>query len=310
MQKRELTPQIKRNKQKFIKKVKDTNDYLYIEGYISANEKCKIKHLSCGNVFSMKPSKFSYGQRCPKCLRPNYNRSHEDFFEQFMEVANGEYEVLGRFTRTDEKTLIKHKICGHKYEVSPHKFVNGNRRCPKCANNIKKTNEEFLKELASLVGDEYKALSQYNGGKRHVKMKHKKCGHRWNVTPVNFLHGNRRCPLCNRSKGELSIESILKNNNLDFKNEFEFADLKGTKGFPLRFDFAIFDNNKHIVKLIEYDGEFHYREMYKDQNFATLLSHDKMKNQYCKDNNISLLRIPYWDFDNIEKILNRELLNF
>ena len=34
---------------------------------------------------------------------------------------------------------------------------------------------------------------------------------------------------------------------------------------------------------------------------------DNIKTQYCKDNNIKLIRIPYWDFDNIEEILKKEL---
>lgn len=32
------------------------------------------------------------------------------------------------------------------------------------------------------------------------------------------------------------------------------------------------------------------------------------KNAYCEDNNINLLRIPYWELKNIENILNTNLL--
>ena len=34
---------------------------------------------------------------------------------------------------------------------------------------------------------------------------------------------------------------------------------------------------------------------------------DNIKRIFCKDNNINLLEIAYWDFDNIEEILSREL---
>ena len=34
-----------------------------------------------------------------------------------------------------------------------------------------------------------------------------------------------------------------------------------------------------------------------------------MKNKYAMDNDIQLIRIPYWEFDNIEEILKRELNN-
>lgn len=43
------------------------------------------------------------------------------------------------------------------------------------------------------------------------------------------------------------------------------------------------------------------------ENFKTVQYHDAIKNKYCEDNNIKLLRIPYWDFDNIEEILKKEL---
>ena len=71
---------------------------------------------------------------------------------------------------------------------------------------------------------------------------------------------------------------------------------------PLRFDFAIFDNDK-ISHLIEYDGEFHFRKLYESHDFERQKLHDKLKNEYCVKNNIPLIRIPYWEKDNISEIL-------
>ena len=34
---------------------------------------------------------------------------------------------------------------------------------------------------------------------------------------------------------------------------------------------------------------------------------DTIKTIYCKENNIKLIRIPYTEYDNIEKILEKEL---
>lgn len=34
---------------------------------------------------------------------------------------------------------------------------------------------------------------------------------------------------------------------------------------------------------------------------------DNIKTTYCSINNIDLLRIPYWDFSNIENILKNKL---
>ena len=56
------------------------------------------------------------------------------------------------------------------------------------------------------------------------------------------------------SRGEIKIEDILNFAGLDFKEEFYFDDLKGNHGYPLRFDFAVFDDCGDLDFLIEYQG--------------------------------------------------------
>lgn len=50
------------------------------------------------------------------------------------------------------------------------------------------------------------------------------------------------------------INNLLIENNINYKKEYSFIDLKGIKGGPLRFDFAIFDDNNNLIELIEFDG--------------------------------------------------------
>lgn len=72
------------------------------------------------------------------------------------------------------------------------------------------------------------------------------------------------------------------------------------------FDFYLPDYNT----CIEYDGELHYKAVDYfggDDALSNTKCRDEIKTQYCKENNIKLIRIPYWEFDNIEEILNREL---
>ena len=62
--------------------------------------------------------------------------------------------------------------------------------------------------------------------------------------------------------------------------------------------------------LIEYDGEYHYKAIrgstpeIKHKRFEDCQSRDKIKNEWAKANNIPLLRIPYWDFDRIEELID------
>ena len=70
-------------------------------------------------------------------------------------------------------------------------------------------------------------------------------------------------------------------------------------------DFAIFDKNDNIIRLIEFDGEQHYEQNIKKSGWNTYekyqytLNNDKAKNELAKLNNIPLIRIPYWERDNI-----------
>lgn len=95
---------------------------------------------------------------------------------------------------------------------------------------------------------------------------------------------------------------ILKQNRISFKREASFKDLNGLKGIPLRFDFAIFKNNKIIV-LIEYDGIQHFKftkHFHKTIfDFKKAQEWDRKKNSYCLVKGIPLIRIPYWDLDNL-----------
>ena len=79
----------------------------------------------------------------------------------------------------------------------------------------------------------------------------------------------------------------------------------------MRFDFYLLNKNK----IIEYDGIQHFKPITfggiskerANENFETQKLKDKSKDEYCKNNNIELIRIPYWDFDNIETIVSNYL---
>ena len=62
---------------------------------------------------------------------------------------------------------------------------------------------------------------------------------------------------------------------------------------------------------IEYNGQQHYMPIDYfggEKHYESQIKHDKIKANYCSNNNINLLIIPYCDVDNIEDILNKELI--
>ena len=105
---------------------------------------------------------------------------------------------------------------------------------------------------------------------------------------------------CLRSYKEYQIANYLDFNNIDYKREYSFSDL--IDNGPLRFDFALFKKG-NLVGLIEYNGEQHYSKPERFNHYGLLQLHDKMKIEYCKNNNIPLLILNKnnYNLDNIKK---------
>ena len=98
------------------------------------------------------------------------------------------------------------------------------------------------------------------------------------------------------SFGEIKIEEILKNYGMNFKMEYIFPDLRSPNGKPLRFDFAVFDDDGNIDFLIEYQGKQHYEPSSKfggKKGFYQQQFNDNQKRRFCALHNIKLIEIPY-----------------
>lgn len=121
-----------------------------------------------------------------------------------------------------------------------------------------------------------------------------------------LLTGNTAsCGRLKRSHGELNIENYLKEHNISYKTEYSFKDLVSpNSNKKLRFDFALFSNKK-IIALIEYDGQQHFEPIEHfggEEEYIKRKINDNLKNVYCDNNSIPLIRISY--YDNIEEKLD------
>ena len=90
--------------------------------------------------------------------------------------------------------------------------------------------------------------------------------------------------------------------NIEFEHEKHFD---WALNRYIRYDFFIPKYNL----IIEYDGEQHFdiKHSFDKESFWIGVYHDAIKNSYCEDNNINLLRIPFWEFENINKIIEKEI---
>lgn len=98
------------------------------------------------------------------------------------------------------------------------------------------------------------------------------------------------------SRGEIRIEEILTEADLNFKMEYSFPGLNSPNGRPLRFDFVIFDDEGKIDFIIEYQGRQHYEASPKFGGKRGLYQqqfNDNQKRRFCALHNFNLIEIPY-----------------
>lgn len=167
------------------------------------------------------------------------------------------------------------------------------------------TKEEYNEKVRE-INKGFEILENFSKKDIPIKCKCERCGYIFEKMPRDLLN-QISCSNCNMSKGEQIISTILNELNISYVREKQFSDLSYKK--PLRFDFYLSDYNA----IIEFDGKQHFRPVmfYTDNyekakdNYRTQKIRDKIKNQYCKDNNIPLLRIKY-----DEKEIKRKIKNF
>jgi len=280
-----------------IKTLPNGHEYEFSGEYFGNKIKLDVKHI-CGYEYQIRPNNFISGQRCPKCAGL-LKKDTEQFKKEVSDVYGNEYEVLGEYINSDTKILMKHS-CGNTYEVLPHRFLAGDK-CLDCYGNKKYTIDSFKEKVKKMHGNNFKVLGIYVNNKTPIELQHS-CGYTYSTRPDNFLKGHG-CPKCNKSssKGEISIEANLKKRDINYIRHYRFEDLKSIR--TLEFDFAILNGDKSINTLIEFDGIQHFESTFYSKNLQEIQARDKMKDDYCKENNLNLIRIPYTKIKDIPKII-------
>ena len=122
------------------------------------------------------------------------------------------------------------------------------------------------------------------------------CGKEVSVFSSYLRTGDTQSCGCLISRQEEIIENILKTKGVPFKRQYTFQDLRGKK-YPLRFDFALLNDDEYLKCLIEYQGAAHFYNVFKvsEQEYESALRRDRMKIDYCKDHNIKLFELSKSD---------------
>ena len=296
--------------ERFYVKNKNAENIEILGEYVNSATKIKCKCKIDGYEWEVKPNNLLNGYGCPKCgiksRVEKQSKTTEEFINEMKEI-NDNIEILGEYKGNKTKIKCKCKIDGYEWEMTPNNLLSGTG-CPKCYGNIKKTTEEFINKLKE-INDNIKILGEYTNDRTKIKCRCKIDGYEWEAKPNNLLNGYG-CPKCNASKGEKRVAKYLDNKNIDYESQYKFDNCRSKDKLP--FDFYI----PSLNIAIEYDGEYHYMIITRGKNdtyekamdrFVGTKVRDTIKTIYCKENNIKLIRIPYWDFDKIEEILEKEL---
>ena len=245
------------------------------------------------------------GSGCPSCSKIKLNQVRygtDEFIQKCIEVHGNKYDY-SKVEYKNNRTSVK-IICPihSEFEQTPSNHLS-NRGCKKCAGyNLSK--EQFIEDCIKIHGGKYDySKINWDTKKRKIEV----------ICPTHgsFLIGkanhrllNQGCPLCTETKGEREIRLILEHENILFNTQHTFNECKYKRLLP--FDFYIEDLNL----CIEYDGIQHYKisEFFGGRSAFMKQKHrDKLKNKFCENNGINLLRIKYCD--NIKETLLNYLHN-
>ena len=226
----------------------------------------------------------------------------KDFWTK--DITGKRFGRLVAISKTD-KTSSDHYIiwkclcdCGNECEVDLHSLERGNTQSCGCLRK-ERASKACSQKRIDLLGLQFGKLTviRDNGSidGHHYWQCLCDCGNEVNVRAEYLRSGHKNsCGCLTQSVGEFNIEQILKLNNFQYIREYN-------PGIQKFFDFAILDIDNDIVRLIEFDGIQHYEEIpfFRKRTLSQTKESDKEKNEYALSHNIPLVRIPYWERDNI-----------
>jgi len=241
------------------------------------------------------------GNGCNKCgielKSKNLSLGNNEFIKKSNKIHNNKYNYsLVKYINGRTKVKIICKEHGV-FKQEPQSHLNGNG-CPSCKRLKKLSTKKFIEISKNIHNNKYDySLIIYNNMRTKVSIICKEHGI-FNIRPLKHIHEQRGCPMCKESKGERKIRFLLESNNIVFKSQKRFKECKNINILP--FDFYLPEHNI----CIEFDGIQHFQPMNiwgGKEEFKNIQKRDQIKNEYCENNNIRLIRIRY-DEDIKEKL--------
>ena len=274
--------------------------------YVNASTKitiiCKVHNKS----FEILPFSHLKNSYCPYCGERNTQWDTKSFINESNIIYDNFYDY-SESVYIDMHTKIKIICPIHgRFEQLPYTHLSG-QGCKKCSiekvkqrfnDSLEKRLNNFINKCKLKYGNLYDlslVYKDYINQRSKVMIICTKCNNSFLMTCDNFIRGHG-CPFCNVSSGETTISIWLRQHNIEFKSQKTFEGCKNKE--LLKFDFYIPSENM----CIEYDGIGHFEKVnwsgkytnkQLEENLKDTKYRDDIKNKFCKNNGIKLIRINY-----------------
>ena len=312
----------KRTHEDFINMMEGINPNIaFLSQYETATGPIKCKCKVDGYEWVSTGNDLLHGKGCKICAHKKTaiakHKTHEQFENEIIEKFHGKISLISQYTGIYDTIQCKCTIDGTIWETTATSLLHSTHiACPTCiAKQIReksgKSNQDFINEL-KLINPHILPLESYQNMNTKILCECQLHKYQWKASPRKLLTRKTGCPKCTSYQGEKLIDDILTAWGYNFTMQKTFPDCKDIKVLP--FDRYLDDFNI----LIEYDGEGHfmpipYGSMTQEQSikvFHMRQRHDEIKNKYCLDHHIPLIRIPYWEKENMECFIFDKLVEY
>lgn len=289
---------------------------VWVEGMVTQPNSTNaiwLTHCDCGNDYCVsmqwirKEIKKGVIPDCGCGEREEWSKKYIGKTYNYLTILERDEEYKKKIDPVNANAYYKCKCkCGNIISARITAIVNGEIKSCGCLKEQQDKINLIPNTMRDLTGQRFGklvALSPFKN-KKYKKNEywwHCKCdcGKTHDVREVSLINGDTTsCGCSKQSRGEMTIEKILKENNIKYLHDYAlFKDLKLPSGGIGRYDFILLDNTYHPYRLIEYDGEQHFKitsgYFNGEEGLKIRQQNDKIKNEYAKLHNLPLVRIPF-----------------
>ena len=216
---------------------------------------------SCGKIVPVRTSSLNSGKtKSCGCLRGESTKGNVRQSKPKIDLTDKQFGYLTPMYYIKGGKWHCRCKCGKELDVDTRNLNSGHTTSCGCFQKEKASQNTI--DMIGFENDGIKVISKApsdKSGYAHWNCICKKCGRQFISAGSAIRQGVVNSCGCVHSFNEQRITKMFLENNITFSSQYIFSDLKGIRGGALRFDFAVFKNNK-LSHLIEYNGLQHYEK--------------------------------------------------